>query len=186
MKVSQPKVLLGFKERDPDVSGTPLLRRQMETSIAMAAAFGRASDFYQRFYAEGLIDDSFYGTYSADPGLAFSLFSADTDAPEAFVDRVLERIETVRRRGIDEADFLRILRRIRGRFLRNFNHPETVAFSLLSHSLRDSSLFSVLDVLQELDTGGVDRRMGEHFDTALSARSILVPAEAGGQAHHQP
>ena len=177
MRVSQPKVLLGFKERDPDVSGMPLLRRQMETSIAMAAAFGRASDFYQRYYTEGLIDDSFYGTYSADPGLAFSLFSADTDAPEVFLDRVLEHVETVRRRGIDETDFSRIRRRIRGRFLRNFNHPETVAFSLLSHSLRDSPIFSVLDILEELDTAGVDRRLGEHFDPALSARSILVPAE---------
>ncbi|MHC4780008.1 MAG: EF-P 5-aminopentanol modification-associated protein YfmH, partial [Planctomycetota bacterium] len=99
MEVSQPKILMGFKEKDAGFTGTPLLRRQLETSIGMSGAFGRASEFFDELYARGIIDDSFFATYSAEPGMAFSMFSGDTDQPDELTQSILGRIDEFRRSG---------------------------------------------------------------------------------------
>jgi predicted Zn-dependent peptidase len=179
MRVSQPKVLVGFKEKTLGVQGTPLIRRKIETSLALSAAFGRASDFFQDLYAGGVIDDSFTYQPNFEPRIGFTLIGADTDHPETFLARLFERLERVRREGVSSEDFHRIHRRIRGRFLQNFNHPDSAAFALLSHTLRGAELLDVPALLDTVTLDAVNRRLAEHLDPAAHVRSIVEPVRKG-------
>jgi predicted Zn-dependent peptidase len=174
MLVHQPKVLVGFKERRPPTAGPELALAQLEIFMGLSAFFGRASDFFRDNYASGLIDDGFHAGHTSEPGLGFTVFGADTMAPGAFLDVLFEGIDAARRRPFPEEDHARLLRRIKGRFIRNFNHPDTAVLALAHHAQRGMNILDLPGVLGRVTPEGVGRRLAEHLDPALHTRSIVL------------
>ncbi len=175
MLVHRPKFLLGFKEDTPGAPGPALALRQTESMITLSALFGRASDFYRRAYGEGLVDESFSAHSTVEPGLATTVFSADTDDPEALAGRIFRTLDHAKREGVDPGDVERLLKRSRGRYLRSFNHPESASFALLQSALQGVHLLDVPDLLDRITPEGIAQRLGSSCDPARHARSVVLP-----------
>lgn len=175
MRVSLPKIFVGFKENGGHAKGPALARRTVETNIALSAVFGRASDFFRDGYAAAVLDESFHASHHGEPGFGFTTLSGDTEQPDRLLERIFEAVERARRHGASSDDVERILKRIRGRFLRAFNHPETAAFNLMHHALQGTRLLDFPAVLDSVTLEGVNRRIMEHLDPATHARSVVLP-----------
>jgi len=180
MAVSLPKVLVGFKDPEPAEKGPELVQRQLDTNIGLSALFGRASDFFRDAYEEGILNDSFHAQHHSEPDLGYTLFGMDTERPDAFLERLFDHIEGARKEGIEAEDLQRLLRRIRGRYIRNFNHPETAAFALLHHDLRGLDVLALPGLLDRITLEGVNRCVAEHLDPARHARSLVLPRGKAG------
>ncbi len=166
MPVPKPRLHIGFKELQNGLLGEDLFRRNLATNMLLYAMFGASSDFYMTHYRSGLIDTSFSASFRGEAEFAYTVVSAETDSPGRLKDAVLDRIAEARREGVPAADIARAARRFKGRFLKNFNSPESAAFSLMFYAQKGASPFSFEHVLDVIDAGDIKSRAIEHFDFA--------------------
>lgn len=176
MNVSRPRYLLGFKADGPEVEGRRLLARQVAVELLTSAVFGRSTDFFQRLYEEGLIDDGFGARPVINRRFAYTVVGGETQDPERLHEAVCARIEQVRAEGIDPDDVARLQRRDMGDFLRLFNSLEFIANGFLSYHFMGTSLLEYLEVLEGIDAAMVQEELVRHLDLERAAVSIVEPS----------
>ena len=64
MDVQKPKVYVGLKAKETNLSGEEMLKHELAVQIGLECLFGRASDFYTDVYESGLIDESYAYDFS--------------------------------------------------------------------------------------------------------------------------
>jgi predicted Zn-dependent peptidase len=175
LDVSQPRLLVGFKDTATGVAGSALLRKDIEIAFAIELIFGRSSEFYQRAYESGLIDGSFAASFTGERDHGYTVVGGETEDPEKLRREVFAAIERVRRDGFPEEDFLRIRNKATGKFLRNFNSLEFVASSFIQGYFLDIELFDFLPTVESVTPADVAARIAGHFDEPRSSASIIEP-----------
>jgi predicted Zn-dependent peptidase len=176
--VSMPRVAIGFKEAHPLPSGRALVRRETVTQLLFDVVFGRSSELFNRLYEKGVIDDSFSASYTADDGYGFSVISGETADADRFVREIRAGIARARRTAISDEDFSRIKRKTIGKFVKQFNSPESVAYTVLSHHFRQSTIHESYRDLQRIKKREIEERLAEHLDSRQCAVSIIEPKKA--------
>jgi predicted Zn-dependent peptidase len=173
MSVSQPTVLIGFKERNIAEGGH--LRRDLEMSILLDLLFGRGSEFYQRHYASGLINDAFSSSYNSDLPYGFTLIGGETDHPERLVDEVLKALAGRKARKFRKKDLERAKRKRIGRYIRAFDSPDGAAFLILGCFQKGIDVFDVTRAISRVTLAGLEKRLRSHFDLENYAVSVIAP-----------
>jgi predicted Zn-dependent peptidase len=173
--VSQPKVAIGFKDAEPFPPGRLLVRREITTHLLLDAVMGKSSALYSRLYEKGIIDDSFSSAYSTDSGYGFTIVAGETKDPARFVRELRAGMARAAREGISDEDFSRIRRKAIGKFVRQFNSPESLAYALLSYHFRGSSLFDYYRELRRVTKAELAARLAEHLSPRQSAVSVILP-----------
>lgn len=92
MDVQKPKVYVGLKAKQVDLSGEEMLKHELAVQIAVECLFGRASSFYTDVYEEGLIDESYGYDFTLESGFGFALIGSDTEQPEQLVNLIKEKL----------------------------------------------------------------------------------------------
>lgn len=174
MAVARPLCYLGFKDTAPNTKDE-LLKRQLVNSLALQILFGRTSGLYNRLYEAGLIDDSFDTYYAAEETFAHAIMGGSTDAPEQLIEVVMAGLKEARENGITQEEFARQKRKSIGSFLYAFNSLEFIASNFISTHLKGSSLFSYLDILQQLTLEDVERCLEEQLREDHLAISVVLP-----------
>src|SRR5690606_33648317 len=72
MDVQKPKIYVGLKAKDVNMSGEEMLKHELAVQIGLECLFGRASQFYTDVYEQGLIDESFAYDFSLEQGYGFA------------------------------------------------------------------------------------------------------------------
>ncbi len=173
MDVPKPRIFIGFKELFGPLDGEGLMKRNLSTSILLYSMFGGSSDFYIGNYRTGLIDSSFSASFRGEAEFAYTVISAETDEPARLRDAVLGRIASARGEGVPEKDLARARRRLKGRFLRNWNSPESAAFSLMFYAQKGASPFAFERILDSMAPEDIARRIDDHFDFANNCSFVV-------------
>lgn len=174
MTLARPRLLLGFKDLKAR-EGKDLLRAELATAIALDALFSRESEAYERLYEAGLIGGDFGAAFQAEAGFGYAILGGETRDPAALENELRGTLQTARQHGIADDVVERKKRKFLGRYLRNFNDPESTAYSYLSAMGQRSDLFDFPDVLERLQPKQVNARMNEFFEPGKSACSVLLP-----------
>ena len=174
MFIQRPRLLLGFKDQS-GLSGRALLAREMETSLALDALFSRESEAYEYLYRDGLIAADFGAAFQAEAGYGYCVIGGETRDADALEKNVMAVLAAARKDGIDDATLERKRRKFLGRYLRNFNDPESTAYSYLGALGQRCDLFDFPGVLDEVTPQRVNARITEFFDPAHCAASVLLP-----------
>ncbi len=174
MAVARPLCYLGFKDVDLKAKDE-LLHRQLTSSLTLQILFGKTSALYNRLYEAGLIDDSFGTYYTAEETFAHAVVGGSTPEPTKLVAAVAAGLKEARENGITQEEFDRQKRKSIGSFLYAFNSLEFIASNFISTHLRGSSLFSYLDLLQQLTLDDVERCLQEQLGEEHLAVSIVRP-----------
>lgn len=125
MEVSAPLFQLGIKVR-PGEDGPAQLRQKLLGDLACEALMGSSSPLYNRLYAQGLINGSFYCGYADDPGAAFLIAGGESKDPAAVRDAILAEAQRVSSQGLDESLFERLKKAAYGSFVRGLNSFENL------------------------------------------------------------
>lgn len=126
LPVVLPHRSLAFADPRVGLRGTAMLARELALELALDILFGAASDFYNRRYAEGLVDSGSFGfEVNVEPWFAFSLIGGDARRPDELQRAILEELEQARKSGVIEAHFERVRRKAHGHLVQGFDQIET-------------------------------------------------------------
>jgi predicted Zn-dependent peptidase len=170
--VSRPRVILGYK--DLALEG-PLLDRELATSVLLDNLFGPTSAFHSKWYRNGLIDDTFSASHTAEPEFGFTLIGGETDEPEKLAAEIRKEIARASRAPLRRRDVERARRKRLGRYLRSFDSPDGIAFMVLGFAMKGLDVFAFPKALSRLTPRGLEKRLKEHLREDRAAVSILEP-----------
>jgi len=175
LDVNEPLFLTGFKDIDVGYDGDDLLKKEIATELLLEIMFGRSSEFYERLYEEGLIDDRFSFGYEGHKDYGFCTIGGETKDPDKLHKELLECISYTIKRGIDFNDFQRVKKKYMGEFISGFNSLEFIATNFVSYYHKNIDIFNYLKVLDEITLQDVIKRLHSFFDFSRNATSVVMP-----------
>ncbi|MBD8031820.1 EF-P 5-aminopentanol modification-associated protein YfmH [Solibacillus merdavium] len=177
MDVQKPKVYVGLKAKQVDLSGEEMLKHELAVQIAVECLFGRASSFYTDVYEDGLIDESYGYDFTLEKGFGFALIGSDTEQPEQLVNLIKEKLAQAESDNLfTTEDVERIKRKKIGFFLRALNSIEFIANQFTRYKFNDMNLFDVVPVLETITVEDIEKAFetiqGEDQQTVFTIMPI--------------
>lgn len=126
MSVAMPIFCIGFKDDNEKYIGNERVRREMAGGILSNMLFGPTSEFYEKMYNKGIINQSFYAGYDIERDFAFFTMGGESEHVDELIDEIKEYIRQLDENGIDEEEFLMIRNSMEGEMIRAFNSPESI------------------------------------------------------------
>ncbi|MBA9024793.1 EF-P 5-aminopentanol modification-associated protein YfmH [Peribacillus huizhouensis] len=152
MSVQTPKIMLGIKSPDPDLSGQELLKKELTVSILLEMLLGKSSPIHEELYMNGLIDQTFSYDFTQEAGFGFALIGGDTKHPDELTAKLKQILfEAKTGKGISEESMKRVIKKRIGLFLRSLNSPEYIANQFTRYAFNDMNLFDVVPVLEQIE-----------------------------------
>ena len=129
MEVSQPQLLMGFKDPDPVARGDALLDRRIAAGLCLALLFEPSAELHRELYESGLIDDDFSSGYASERGFAYAAVGGQTRDP-----RRLERLvlKGIAKAVFRETDLRRAKRKALGHWIRMTDSSQALASAALA------------------------------------------------------
>lgn len=151
MDVTKPKLMIGSKCRNTNMSGKEMLVRELASDVTLDILFGRSSEFFTKAYNDSLIDESFGYEFNLESGFGFAAVASDTEHPEQLEQLVFSVLEEAKNNwSITEEQLQRICKKRIGLFMRALNSPEFIANQFTHYNFNGMNLFDVVPVLENL------------------------------------
>lgn len=149
MDVSAPQFLIGAK-LSPAPAGEAALRQRLVASLALRLLVGSSSDFYNRLYAQGLLNRDFDAEldFSADVGTL--LIGGESPDPEAVLRELERELERIGREGLDPRRFEGAKRASLGARLRGLEDFESVCIALAEGLFQGYCALDAAELLQSV------------------------------------
>ena len=129
LAVSAPQMLLGAKFR-PAEKGEARLRQTLTAELALQAAFGEATAFYNDLYRAGLLGDDFGCSADYCGPIALAVLGGESKDPDAVCARVTETVARIASDGFDGPAFERARRAVYGSWLRGLDRFDDVCIDM--------------------------------------------------------
>lgn len=126
MSVAMPIFCIGFKDDNEKYIGNERVRREMAGGILSNMLFGPTSEFYEKMYNKGIINQSFYAGYDIERDFAFFTMGGESEHVDELIDEIKKYITQLDENGLDEEEFLMIRNSMEGEMIRAFNSPESI------------------------------------------------------------
>ena len=173
MDVPIPLFYFGFKDMDIPSDWRKRLKKALAIKISVDMLLGRGTEFFEKMYNKGLINNSFFGDNSYGRTFSHTIIGGESKSPNETCDLIVEEIKRVKSVGFNKNDFNRIKKKLIGRYITSFNSTQYIANSFISHYMRGIDVFEYLDTLRELDIDYVFDVFKDHFDENNYGISIV-------------
>lgn len=174
MYVTRPRVMIGFKDHKQPRGGK-LTHRDVLSSLALDALFGRESEGFEHLYNKRLVGNDFGASYDAEDDFGYAVIGGETPDAAALEQEVVCILNSALKKGVDAGLIERKRRKALGDFLRSFNDPESTAYAYMSALGQRSELFDIPDMIENTSAAQVNKRIRELFDLDNYAVSIVAP-----------
>ena len=173
MDVSAPQFLIGAK-LSPAPAGEEALRQRLVSALSLRLLLGASSDFYNRLYAQGLLNRDFDAEIEFGAGVATLLIGGESEDPLAVLRALEEELARVNREGLDKARFERAKRASFGARLRGLEDFESVCLSLAEGIFQGFCALDATELLQSVSCAECEDFLRELSPERL-AISIIEP-----------
>jgi len=174
-RVTRPHAWIGWRDESGPGLGMPLLKRRLTTALALECVFDPASESYDALYRNGIVDDSFHASLSADADWSHAVCAGETEDPERFFAAVRASAEDFAASGPSERDYERLRKAAWGRVVSGIQSPDALAGALLHDLLDELPPFAVLDALASLRREDIAARARELFHPGRCAEALVLP-----------
>ena len=173
MDVSAPQFLIGAK-LTPAPAGEEALRQRLVSALSLRLLLGASSDFYNRLYAQGLLNRDFDAEIEFGADVATLLIGGESEDPPAVLRALEEELARVSREGLDKARFERAKRASFGARLRGLEDFESVCLSLAEGIFQGFCALDATELLQSVSCAECEDFLRELSPERL-AISIIEP-----------
>ncbi len=174
MDVSAPHFLIGAKLR-PAPAGEAALRQRLVSSLALRLLLGASSPFYNRLYAQGLLNRDFDAEIDFSADVATLLLGGESKDPEAVLEALCAELERIGREGLDPAAFERAKRASLGARLRGLEDFESTCIALAEGVFRDYCVLDAAQLLQQVTREDCEDFLRRELPAERLALSIIEP-----------
>lgn len=175
LSVSVPMFVMGFKDNDVGYGGEKLLKKSIETEILVKMLFSKSSPLYEKLYGGGLITPNFGAEYNPQIDYSYTAIEGESKQPKKVYDTVIQYINDIHEKGLDEAAYNRAKKAVWGKYIRSYNDIESFAHTFLTDSFMDIDYFDYFSCYEKITFEDVKKRFAEHFDEKYCALSIVNP-----------
>ncbi|ACL74854.1 EF-P 5-aminopentanol modification-associated protein YfmH [Ruminiclostridium cellulolyticum] len=173
MPVATPLFYMGFKDSNFDLEGGEILRYEIAVKLLLSMIMGKSSKLYEKLYDKGLINASFEMDFSLEKSYAYSMFGGESVNPEEVQEMITNEIKILKKQGLDEEAFNRLLKASKGRFLRQLNSLENISRSFINLYFKGVTMFDYLDVYDKMKFDYITDVFDSHFDIKHMALSVV-------------
>lgn len=174
MEVSAPQFYIGAKVI-PEKGGEALQRQKIVSALAMRTVFGSSSSFYNRLYADGLLNRDYEYEIDFTAGTSTILLGGESPDPMKVLAEVKAEIAAVRENGIDKAAFERAKKASFGSRLRGLEDFDSICVSLATSALNGYCGLDAFEVLTQIDIKECEEFLTYNMSDAKLAMSVLNP-----------
>ncbi len=177
--VALPIFNIGLKDVDVNVSGREYIKREFEHLLIAELIFGKTTDFYNRLYSEGLINQKFGTSYYASKSWGFFIASGESREPKKVLEEIKKELELWRSKKlrIDPSDFERAKKVMYSACIQAWNSTSDIAEGFLDYYLADADMMELSEVLSAISIEDVEKRLVTSYDTTLTSMTVASNKE---------
>lgn len=191
MDISVPMFMFGFKDNyaikeyangDKFKAGLPTdindaIKYNVTIQILLELIAGNSTELYEKLYNESLLTKELSYDFSMEEDYAYSAISGESKDADAVIARINEKIEELKKNGIDEEEFERTKKSLYGSFVRSFEDVSTIANMFISDFFRGVNSAMYARVYKEISKEYAEEVLKNHFDFEKEAVSIITPLQ---------
>ncbi|MBQ8552255.1 MAG: insulinase family protein [Clostridia bacterium] len=177
MQVAKPLFAIGVK--DVDISDDPYMRMKKSATadILNDVLFGKAGDFFNKLYEEGLISGSLDAGYSICKSFAYNAMFGESSDPDEVFARFKACVEDAKKNGLCREDFERSKRALYAAMIKWFDSTDDIANNFLQFKLDDGDLLDYADILGGVTYEDVTALLHNAFKEEFYSLAIVKPLD---------
>ncbi len=170
MNISMPLVLMAYKDNDLTSNK---VKKDLVIDILGNILFGRSTDVFEKLYEDGkliaepTIDYEFSKTYS------HVMIQFQSDEPEDVIKEITNKIEKIKKDGVNEEDFQIAKKKIYGEIVKDYNEVSNIATAIVSDYFKGINTLDYFDAVNEIDKSYAEKVLKELFVEDLKVVSII-------------
>ena len=181
LAVSAPQMLLGAKFR-PAERGDARLHQTLTAELALQAAFGEATAFYNDLYRAGLLGDDFGCSADYCGPIALAVLGGESKDPDAVCTRVTETVAQIARDGFDGPAFERARRAVYGSRLRGLDRFDDLCVNMAEGLFGGYEHMDAFPLLGAITAAECAAWLTETLAPERLALSVVAPKGGDGDA----
>ena len=150
MNVGIDKLMIGVKLSTKKLTSSEQIKKEMAMSMLMNILLGTSSEFYSKLLQDKLINQSFYVNVTYEKNAENIMIYAESKHIKKLKRVLIELLTETGKDVLTESAFLRYKKVYLGQFIYALNSLETKAYLYGKYHLMGSSLFEVVDLLQDV------------------------------------
>ena len=165
---------IGFKELPMTKDK---LKKTVQLDIILEELVGETSEFYETLYSQGLINASFgYEIFYGDDYLTI-IIGGESVEPKKVYDMIIERIETLKKSGLDEKAFNNVKKASYGERLRGYENPGNICGAMVNGHFVDTDIFEAIEIFREVDFASTNQLLQTILNPEKSVLSVIKAGE---------
>lgn len=177
MQVAKPLFGIGVKDTDIPTDPWERMKKSATADILNDVLFGKAGEFFNKLYEEGMVSGSFDCGYSISSGYAFNALFNESADPDAVFNRFCEYIESVKKNGLPREDFERSKRALYAAMVKCFDSTDDIANYFLAYKLDGGDLLDYVDILSAVTYEDVSELLNKAYKPEYYSLAIVSPTK---------
>ena len=171
MEVSIPIFVIGIK-CEP-VKQQEKVRNHIAIEILLNMIIGESSELYQELYKSGVILSTPSFDYEFTDEYAHILISGASRDPDLLYNKLIEKIQRLKKDKINKDDFKRIKKLIYGIYAKEFNDVQDIARMFLSDFMKGINSFDYLEEIDSVDLEYIEQVLNTNFKEEKMVYSVI-------------
>lgn len=164
MQIQAPRLMLGFKNHQLDVSNRRRVQEDIELSFFFELVFGEETEFYQALLNDHLIDATFSYQTVVEPTYSFSVVTSTTEQPETLKARLMTELQNKFGSVDDQEAFDLLKRQFIGEYVSSLNSPEYIANQATKYHFDGVALFDLLAIIDDISLSSMNETVRQRLD----------------------
>ena len=140
----------------------------------MELCLGNTSDFYNRMYESGLLNDSFSVSVFCGRGYFSVIAEGESVDPDKVLSEMVKELGRLKADGLDEEEFITIRNKTYGELVAGLNNVESVANSMLSQEINGVGIYDGIEITANTTFEDVKAALA-NMDIENNSLSIIEP-----------
>lgn len=176
MDIVMAKAAVGLKLPFERYSKNEPYLLQLKLKILLDTTFGASSENYQEMLDLELINGNIYTDVYVDDLCGYIKIHTNTHKPEMFVHYVKKKLLDLNKVKLTEQEFNIYKKAVLGDFLKSLNYLENIAYSYLDSIIKNSDVFEVLELFQDITLDDM-KKIGKYFVKNAISEFIIYPKD---------
>jgi predicted Zn-dependent peptidase len=174
MEVSMPIFVIGIKD---EVQKQNIVSRHVAIEILLNMLIGKSSDLYKELYDEELLTSEPYTEYEFTKTYAHIAITGQSKNPELIQKKLLDKIDKMKKNGINEEHFNRIKNMLYGLYIKEFNNASDIARMFVTDYFKGINSFDYINEYENIDPEYTFKILNDVFKEENTVISIVKGKE---------
>ena len=171
MGLSCPYFQIGIKL--PAITKEDWQKTRIAMGFLLELLAGESSTFFQQAYERELLDEPLGSAFFCGEGYAFAALSGNGTHPEETAELMMAEWKRLQKSGLQKEDFVRIRKKMLGRFLRRLDSPVSLCMGQVEWAMMDATAAEIMGWIKALPVAEAEKLLQKALLTDTMVLSVV-------------